>query len=118
MNKSQRIRQHIMDNPNRIFTAKDIERELGIHESTHVSNELGNCVGKRAHYLAKHGLQLKKVGKGAYGAYNYMVVSIDKSKVVEPISEYIVTTTANIKLSDVPNDIFMKELSRRLKVTQ
>ena len=117
MNKSQRIRQHIMDNPNRVFSARDIERELGI-TGTHVSNELGACMpnNKRGKYLTLRGYRLRIIGKGEYGAYNYVVESISKSKTVEPTNEYIVTT--NIKLSDIPNDIFAKEVARRLKVTQ
>ena len=117
MNKSQRIRQHIMNNPNRVFNAKMIEQELGI-KGTHVSNELGACMpdSKRGHYLTKRGFRLRIIGKGDYGAYDYVVESIGKSKTVEPMNEYIVTT--NIKLSDIPNDIFAKEVARRLKVTQ
>ena len=108
MNTNQKIRNFIAKNTNRPFTARDIQRALDIPRYTHVSNELGACLSKRAHILKEMGVVLEKVsGKGTNGRYTY----ISKPIVESPSDEYIIPVTFSLK--DVPLKAMFQEIERR-----
>ena len=110
MNKSASIRQWIIDHPNQDFTAKQIQEELGIYRGTHVSNEIGACMRKRARYMEKAGLKVSHVGKAEKGAYVYRANSI-RTRTSLPINDYVISVPIN--LSTVPTKTLLTEIERR-----
>ena len=110
MNTSASIRQWIMDHPDQDFTAKQVQKELGIYRGTHVSNEIGACRGKRASYMKRAGLELSRVGTAENGAYVYRANSI-RTKASLPMSDYVISVPIN--LSTVPTKTLLTEIERR-----
>ena len=112
MNTNASIRQWVISHPNQEFTAKQVQEELGIYRGTHVSNELGACLKKRASYMKRAGLELEVVGKAAGGAYIYRAKTIG-TNIVEPQNPYIFTMPAQVDLRTVPLAAIFSEIARR-----
>ena len=117
MNTNKTLRDWIINNPNRKFSAKEVQQELGIYRSTHVSNELGACTGKRASYMKRAGLKLEVVDKGASGSYIYCATPIGGKKVTVPMIGTIAMVPINLSDPNIKTSAIATELARRLNVS-
>ena len=117
MNTNKSIRDWVINNPNKKFSAKEVQQELGIYRGTQVSNELGACTGKRASYMKRAGLKLEVVDKGASGAYIYCATPIAGKKIAVPMTGTIATVQINLSDPNILTSALATEIARRLNVS-